>query len=339
MLPISKPDDRRVMQLLTMFLLAVALGTAMVLWSLIRGRLECLMRNPMWSGAPAEYRATALWGSSAVAFATIAAWVIFVAVERIVEHDSSLAKWIGPGSALLFAIGWRLGSMSLPTLLALVITVGLVVGIVLVIIRDRRWRRSIVLASLLGAVVVVFLVGPGPQPYSLLTRLEMAGFPVFSVTRVGNTVALVAVTFIIAAVLTVISEIAKAGTLVRLRAAFDSVRLLLYSSAAFLAVGVVEIYLLWGWTSQLAGVDKAISDSLLAMAQAVAIICGTIYSLMLLVLFVPAGLLHERRLRELVKTTLPDADAPSERSVWAAFADVVALAGPILTALGIPKLL
>lgn len=329
-------DRHKLEQMLPLLLLTVAVATALALRWVLSDYLQTKITAPSIPAA-AEYRACVLWASSLVAFVVIAAWIVAVMGDWLAVHYQFAKKWMAPLLAILMAAGLSFGTAILLTLIAFVVIASLTLMIFAeALAAQRAARPRLVLFEGIAISVGLFawlsyLSRHDSQQPSLLGKLRDVHIPVFKITAFGNTTAVVAFAMIIATSIGIIAKIQVAKDPAELRALLDPMRLLLYSSAAFLAVGVVEIYLLWDWPAHLPYPTPEMGRAIHQMAQTIATMSGTLYTLMMLVLFVPVSLMHERRSRELSSDV-------EKKSALSMLAELIALAGPMITAFGIPKL-
>jgi len=287
------------MVIVPLVLVVVTVLTVFGLWLLLVDRARLILAKPTTEGA-ADYRAMVLWASSFVAFVAAAVWVALVAIDTIRRNIDAV-------------------------------------------------NRKIVYGGVAAIAVAIALVRPisilrGKPVASLLTRVvEFGDVRIYNVTAVGNPIGAVAVALAGAAVLTLLAV--RNEAIERFRQNLAAARLLFHSCAFLLAVGVAEIYFLFDWPSRLqSGVLPEERRPMHTIAQADALMCGVVYSLILLCLYVPLGVWHERRASEisdkLLEASVPGAELlRAERSTIGGLVDLFLFVGPILTALGVPKIL
>jgi hypothetical protein len=121
------------------------------------------------------------------------------------------------------------------------------------------------------------------------------------------------------------------------RRKLDIARLILFSSAALLAVNVAQIYLLYDWPMRLRRVATSSHE-----AQSTAVTYAVVYTTMLLAAHLPLNAILELRSREVGAPVSLEAahDGPAAlpaigRSPLARLAEVLAVACPMATALGL----
>jgi hypothetical protein len=336
-------------QMMPLLLLITAVAAALILrWMLVDYvRLAIVSPSPE---SASEYRACILWASSFIAFVVIASWVIIITAEWLSANYPKVRPLMWPAVAIIAGTGLKFNSAILLTLIAMVVVAAplAIVSSQALAARYPSAQRRIHLAAPIFAVIflLVLLLLPrtDSQQPSLLAWLDNAGVPVFSITAFGNTAAVLTIAFIIAASIGLIKAIQHANDANGLRSLLDAARLQLYSAAVFLVVGVIEIYLLWDWPSHLTSLSPSASAAIHQMAQSVVTMCGSLYSLMLLSIFIPVLLIHEQYTRKLVPVngpSQPGASAASSlnKSALSLLPELLAIVSPILTALGIPKLL
>jgi hypothetical protein len=136
----------------------------------------------------------------------------------------------------------------------------------------------------------------------------------------------------------------------QLRSRLGEARLFLFSAAAVLASALVSIYLTMVWPIDLPTVaSSSIPNSVLKeYAITVTLTSGIFYSAMLVVLFVPSAIVHERWIEEswnAVRDRVPNQSRTDwlsanglDRSLADTGAQIVLVAAPWLAAIGLPKL-
>jgi len=127
------------------------------------------------------------------------------------------------------------------------------------------------------------------------------------------------------------------------------------SASALLAVGVIEIYLLYSWTSRLVDVPqlKSQADALQSLVNTMTLGAGVCFSLLLIVIYLPPAIVQNELLSKLLgdakveatKQGLDDFNADTWRamhglpkSVFESMAGLVAIVMPFVTGI-IPNLL
>lgn len=130
-----------------------------------------------------------------------------------------------------------------------------------------------------------------------------------------------------------------------LRQRIFDLRVLLFSSAAFLVSGVTEIFFLFDWPRH---VKSIATDPLANLAPTISATAGALYTFLLIVIYVPTALIHEQWRFNLQnnlaqKDESLDIDAWRKRSgletsVLNSFSTVAAILSPLLAAIGVPLL-
>lgn len=135
-----------------------------------------------------------------------------------------------------------------------------------------------------------------------------------------------------------------------LRSRIAEARLLLFSTAALLAAGLVLGYLTVGWPADLPAVAKSPMPAALfqPLAVTVTLFSGVLYTAALIILFVPVVIIHELWIEESWNAASAEAAGLSrakwlsenglDRSLPATAAQIIAIAAPWLAAIGLPKL-
>jgi hypothetical protein len=136
----------------------------------------------------------------------------------------------------------------------------------------------------------------------------------------------------------------------QLRSRRGEARLFLFSAAALLASSLVSIYFTMVWPIDLPIVADASTPNgvLKELAVTVTLSSGIFYSAMLVVLFVPSAIVHERWIEESWNAARDRAPNQSraewlsanglDRSLADTGAQIVAIAAPWLAAIGLPQL-
>ena len=123
-------------------------------------------------------------------------------------------------------------------------------------------------------------------------------------------------------------------------------RVLLFSSAAFLVAGVAEIFFLMNWPLHI----KALSaDPLATQSSAISAVAGVLYSFISILIYAPAALIHERwRLNIQIAFSYEnpffDSDAWQKQNGLQStsmdnLTQIAAIVSPLLVAIGVPALI
>ncbi|MEK6374242.1 MAG: hypothetical protein AABO58_16265 [Acidobacteriota bacterium] len=189
------------------------------------------------------------------------------------------------------------------------------------------------------------------RPGSVMTTIDRATqLPIHSTAVVSSTLALGVVTLVVAAAVALGRRPNGILSESQLRSRLGEARLFLFSAAATLASALVSIYFTMVWPIDLPTVSSSpIPNGVLKeLAITVTLASGIFYSAMLVVLFVPSAIIHERWIEEswnAARDHVPNqsrANWLSENGLDRSLADtgvqIVAIAAPWLAAIGLPQL-
>jgi hypothetical protein len=250
------------------------------------------------------YRAAAVWGASFLVFVIASIWTAILALTIVRRY---------------LATGLRLVILVVAGLLS-------VVGLLM-----NQW----------------YVKETSDAP---LRMIFAAGIPIYQMTAIGNSIAVGVVVLSIAASCSLMRRPRRLSAQ-SLRNRIEYSRLSLFSAAIFLIAGVAEIYFLNDWPAHVyvgatSGLDR---NSLHELAVTMGIIVGVMYSTVLLAVYVPLMAVQEQWVRVAAERAVngtTDGDPQKwremqmlSRTVFATFAQILAVVGPSLAALGIPKLL
>lgn len=200
----------------------------------------------------------------------------------------------------------------------------------------------------IGAIVRTISYGSPIAPLSVIVN---AGVPIYFVTAAGTSITFFWLVLLMASCWALLyrrpGEKLSARNL-RTRQAYA--RLSLYSAAALLIVGVVQIYFLNDWPSHVYGwTTVSMRQGLHDLAYTKGIVAGALYSTLLLTLYVPVLTVHDAwsaRLAERAISANPKMELSAwresqalNRSALATLGQIGAVIGPWLAAIGLPKLL
>ncbi|HYC93013.1 MAG TPA: hypothetical protein VEO54_27660 [Thermoanaerobaculia bacterium] len=206
----------------------------------------------------------------------------------------------------------------------------------------RGYRTTLILSGGL-AVVVGVLSWYWWDNRDLLAIVERArSVPIRAVTLVGNALAVGGATLIVAACIALTTS-PGTPSIPELRRRIAESRLLLFSAAALLVVGVVEIYMVFQLPVAVERTIRVAGDLrvLQHVTSSITLIAGLLYTSSLLILFVPVAVVHEKWVDEAWRAT------PSEkhsdwlestglhRSIGSTTSQLIAAAAPLLAALGL----
>jgi hypothetical protein len=176
----------------------------------------------------------------------------------------------------------------------------------------------------------------------------VSGADVRAITAVMNVVAATAIVLLLAAA-AIVGTVQK-STPEELRLRAFHLRVLLFSSSLFLAIGVVEIYFLFSWPLQITAAElsamKLVVDP--TTARVIPTTAGALYTFLLVLIYAPAAVAHEERVSQVIaglRAENMDLDVDKwrkanglEASVSASFVSAFAVVTPALTAIGLPQL-
>jgi hypothetical protein len=252
----------------------------------------------------AGHRSAAVWAASFVVYMAAAVWNLVVARIIVQRYVARGGRWVLLGVAVACA------------------TVGFFV------------RRS---------------YANDAAPLSLVVE---RGVPIYHVTALGNSLTAALIILMIASCGALSSHRPQEVLSTRnLRRRIALAKLSLYSAAALLIVGVIQIYFLNDWPAHIfaGGASDVTRSGLHDLAYTAAIVSGAFYSAILLLMYAPVLITHDKwvsKLAEQAAATDPTIDLSKwretqglGRSTAATLAEIAAVVGPWLAALGIPKLL
>src|SRR5687767_6739620 len=189
------------------------------------------------------------------------------------------------------------------------------------------------------------------RPGSVMTTVDRATqLPIHSTAVVSSTLALGVVTLVVAAAVALSRRSNGVLSESQLRSRLGEARLFLFSAAAVLASALVSIYFTMVWPIDLPTVsnNSIPNDVLKELAVTVTLTSGIFYSAMLVVLFVPSAIMHERWIEEswnAASNRVPNQSRAGwlsenglDRSLRDTGAQIIAIATPWLAAVGLPQL-
>jgi hypothetical protein len=206
--------------------------------------------------------------------------------------------------------------------------------------------RLLVAISLILAITAPLLArlvqGPGK---ALVLALADSGHPLITVfTGVAFGAAVFVTTLLLSAC--VLLAYVPTENLDSIRKRVRLGRVLLYSAAFALAVGVFQMYALLNWaaTTRIVMNHPNTIEPLQNLAAASSLGAGALYTLLLILFFVPVAVAHSESTEAAYAAAI--SDAPMDREEWlagsglsqsptTAAVDLFAIMGPILTGLGL----
>ena len=253
----------------------------------------------------AGHRAAALWGATFLAYVTAAVWNLLVSRVILKRYMEPRFRWVVFGFAMAAA------------------ALGLLV---------RKASYANEAASL-----------------SIVVQRHV---PVYEVTKVGNALT-AALSVVLAGTCGALMYRRRRETLNarNLRRRIALAKLSLYSSAALLVIGVVQIYFLNDWPANVFSreISSDMRQGLHGLAYTAAVVSGALYSSVLFMLYAPVLLTYDKwvsKLAEQAVASEPGVDMSKwretqglGRSTAGTIAEIGAVVGPWLTAVGVPQLL
>lgn len=200
-----------------------------------------------------------------------------------------------------------------------------------------RWPRAGSLLTLSAAVLVgVLSIRNWCTPGLLAYVTAHTGIPVRAVTLIGNVVGAACGVMIVTACVAL--AIAPSDlTIINVRRKIERARILLFSTAALLATGSAETYLVLRWPTALSPANSAQQAVFQYSADTIAVTAAVSYTAILLLLFMPIAARHEAWVERLWEERSPDvprkqwlADNGLDRSVVGVIAQALTVAGPAL---------
>jgi len=210
-------------------------------------------------------------------------------------------------------------------------------------------RTLIVMASLIFVSAIALGIGTnygGAGAQSLLQKVEqLTRVPLSALTGWMNVAAATTIMVLIVCCVALGIRPKRELEAKELRQRIFDLRVLLFSSAAFLVSGVTEIFFLFDWPRH---VKSIATDPLANLAPTISATAGALYTFLLIVIYVPTALIHEQWRFNLQnnlaqKDESLDIDAWRKRSgletsVLNSFSTVAAILSPLLAAIGVPLL-
>jgi hypothetical protein len=165
----------------------------------------------------------------------------------------------------------------------------------------------------IGILLVNWRAGGAAADILLKTIEKQTGVPMFAFILANNILACVCMTLIVTACCGLMYLPKNQRTSQTIAKKLVEAQLLLYSSAALLFVGVLEIFYLFRWPVSFA--TETSRASLLELSNSLSLSAGVLYSLLLLVVYVPVGLVHQKWVHE-VFAEQSDGPATVNRDEW-----------------------
>jgi putative flippase GtrA len=213
-----------------------------------------------------------------------------------------------------------------------------------------RARQVIFATAAVISVGALFVRSVYASPVAPLSLITAAGVPIYRVTAIGNALLAATLVLFVAACGALLNREGEGHIGERsLRERMAYTRLSMYSAAALLVIGVIQIYCLNDWPAHtFHDTTEGSRLALHELAYTAAVVSGALYSVILLMLYLPVLLVHDGWVtifaEEAVAQSSIDLSKWREahglgRTAAETIGQVVAVVGPWATALGIPKLL
>jgi hypothetical protein len=164
--------------------------------------------------------------------------------------------------------------------------------------------------------------------------------PLRTLTMFGNALAVGGAALVIGACVGLATDPERL-TVPELRKRVAESRLLLFSAAVFLVVGVAEIYLVFQLPVAVSNADGARLTILQHVTSSITLIAGLLYTSVLLLLFVPVAVVHEQWIDDAWQAASGEKhkewleETGLHRSIGATTSQLIAAAAPLLAALGL----
>lgn len=133
----------------------------------------------------------------------------------------------------------------------------------------------------------------GAAANKMLQILAERGAPVLDITRLANLLAATTITLIIGSVATLL--LSRKGELKEAGQRIQAYTLSIYSTGILLGLGIFEIFSLFPWAASTFSFDK--DNSVLALARAFPICAGIVFSLLMVLIYLPAALVQHNWLK------------------------------------------
>jgi len=220
--------------------------------------------------------------------------------------------------------------------------------------RERKWIPVFALALLLllsgiGYALDSFGMFFGRDLSSTLHDgiLLRDGRDIGFVTTVGNTLVFIG-SVMLALSFVVVLRPRSDESLSSYRRRFDALRVILYTSAAILVMGTIEVFYLYDWPSALA-VCEVQAVAIHKMARSMSAGAGTAGSILLAALYAPTAMLMSERSRGIAAAASPESSR-AEQDKWLMdeglrtdtrkrVQDILAIVSPLIAGGGIAQLL
>ncbi|HKR64488.1 MAG TPA: hypothetical protein VJZ00_12220 [Thermoanaerobaculia bacterium] len=184
---------------------------------------------------------------------------------------------------------------------------------------------------------------------SALSQLQTLGIPIRRITQVAFAIVVAVVVLLIGASLALMHT--RSVCILspeELRGRMEWGRIALVSTSVWLIIGVAEIFLRYDWPAHLP-LGDANPAVIHHVALTIAVVFGGLFSIFLLELYAPMILVHQMWIADAADAQSclhPDLSIPKwleqealNRTLWTTLIQIAAVAGPSLTAFGLPGVL
>jgi hypothetical protein len=226
-------------------------------------------------------------------------------------------------------------------------TLSITIGIIKTYLRRRAARLVFVATIIFSLSLGIYTRYGKAGAQTFLARLESAtNIHISILIGFMNVGVAAAVILVIASCIALGYTSPEGPTITDLRRRIFDLRVLLFSSAALLVAGVAEIFFLMNWPLHI----KALSaDPLAIQSSAISAVAGVLYSFILILIYAPTALIHERW-RLALQIELSTKDASFDSDAWQKqnglqstsmdnLTQIAAIVSPLLVAIGVPALI
>jgi hypothetical protein len=206
----------------------------------------------------------------------------------------------------------------------------------------RAYRVTLILAAVLTVAIAVISRAVWDARDLLALVEEARRVPVRYVTMTGNALAIGSATLIVAACIA-LATAPSSPPLPELRRRIAESRLLLYSAAALLVIGVAEIFLVFQLPVAVERTRMAAGEPhvLQHLTGSITLSAGLLYTSVLLILFVPVAVVHAKWIDDAWQASGGGKHAEwletngLHRSIGSTASQLAAAASPLLAAVGL----
>lgn len=214
----------------------------------------------------------------------------------------------------------------------------------------RRGRLAVLVFAGIAAVVLGLMTRyGGAAGQGLLQNAEtVTKVPLSPLTAMMNVSVVVTIVFVIGACIALGYRPTWNIGAQDLRQRIFDLRVMLFSSAVLLVVGVAEIFFLFDWSRSVPPAPGAHIAATASLAPALARTAGALFTFILLIIYAPTAVAHERWRLDL-NNALHAGDPSFDTESWEKkhgllssalnnMVELTAIVSPMLTALGLPAI-